>query len=64
MKEQLFDTLFQANHRTAMVAKYGYTEAQDASVEDVMWYYLTNFAEKLPVEHDCHLSPEDGCTCK
>jgi hypothetical protein len=45
MKEQLFDNLFNADHRTAMLTKYGYTEAMALSVDDVMWYYLTNFAE-------------------
>lgn len=34
-QEQLKDNLFSANHRSAMIARYGYTEAMRITIEDL-----------------------------
>lgn len=39
------DTLFSGNHRTNMLAKYGYTEALDITVDEL------NFQAYRPEEH-------------
>lgn len=53
------DNLFSANHRSNMMLKYGYTGAMTVTVED-----LLDEMKGTPIEdHDCHLSPEDGCSC-
>jgi hypothetical protein len=54
---QFQDNLFRGNHRTNIIAKYGYTEAMTVTVDDL------NFQAFRP-EHDCHLSPMDGCACQ
>ncbi len=34
-RTQFIDNLFSGNHRTNMMAKYGYTEALDLTVDDL-----------------------------
>jgi len=35
IKEQLRDNLFSANHRSAMIDRYGYTEAMTITIEEL-----------------------------
>jgi non-ribosomal peptide synthetase component F len=36
IQKQSFDNLFNADHRNAMLEKYGYTEAQTVTIEELM----------------------------
>lgn len=45
---QMRDNLFTANHRSKMIAKYGFTEAMRTTIEDLL-------------DHDCKASEESGC---